>query len=36
MKLQNMPIPFTPEDIETYMRPLLEAAVRGDLGLVPH
>ena len=36
VKLQNMPIPFTPEDIETYMRPLLEAAVRGDLGLVPH
>lgn len=35
MKLQNMPIPFRTEDIENYMRPLLEAAVTGDLSLVP-
>ncbi|MGI6642387.1 MAG: hypothetical protein ACOX48_13005 [Limnochordia bacterium] len=32
MKLQNMPIPFTSADIDRYMRPLLDAAVIGDLG----
>lgn len=31
MKLQNMPIPLEPDQIETYMRPILEAARDGDL-----
>ncbi len=35
MKLQNMPIPFTSADIDRYMRPLLDAAVIGDLAKVP-
>lgn len=35
MKLKNMPIPFTRDDIEKYMRPLLEAAASGDLNKVP-
>lgn len=35
MKLKNMPIPFGNDDLEKYMRPLLEAAAAGDLSLVP-
>jgi alcohol dehydrogenase class IV len=31
MKLENMPVPLTPETVEDYMRPLLEAARDGDL-----
>jgi alcohol dehydrogenase class IV len=34
MKLQNMPVPMTPETVDTYMRPILEAAASGDLSLV--
>ena len=31
MKLQNMPIPMTGEDVEPYMGPIIRAAVDGDL-----
>ncbi|NLZ76413.1 MAG: iron-containing alcohol dehydrogenase [Spirochaetales bacterium] len=31
MKLQNMPIPMTSADVDTYMAPLLRAATEGDL-----
>jgi alcohol dehydrogenase len=34
MKLQNMPVPMTAEMVETYMRPILEAAASGDLSLI--
>ncbi|MFA7109869.1 MAG: iron-containing alcohol dehydrogenase, partial [Sphaerochaetaceae bacterium] len=34
MKLQNMPLPMTNKDIETYMRPLLNAAATGDISLI--
>jgi alcohol dehydrogenase len=34
MKLQNMPVPMTPETVDTYMRPILEAAASGDLSLI--
>ena len=34
MKLQNMPVPMTAETVDTYMRPILEAAASGDLSLV--
>jgi alcohol dehydrogenase len=34
MKLQNMPVSMTADDIEPYMRPLLVAASRGDLSLI--
>ncbi|MCF7933601.1 MAG: iron-containing alcohol dehydrogenase [Spirochaetia bacterium] len=34
MKLQNMPIPLTAELIDTYMRPILEAAKTGDFSLI--
>jgi alcohol dehydrogenase len=33
-KLQNMPVPMTPEMVDTYMRPILEAAASGDLSLI--
>jgi alcohol dehydrogenase len=33
-KLQNMPVPMTPETVDTYMRPILEAAASGDLSLI--
>jgi alcohol dehydrogenase len=33
-KLQNMPVPMTPEMVDTYMRPILEAARDGDLSLI--
>lgn len=35
MKLQNMPVPFSTEDVEKYMRPILMAAAEGDLTKVP-
>jgi alcohol dehydrogenase len=31
MKLENMPVPMRPETVETYMRPILDAAQAGDL-----
>jgi len=34
MKLQNMPAPMTAETVDTYMRPILEAAASGDLSLI--
>jgi len=34
MKLQNMPMPMTADTVDTYMRPILEAAASGDLSLV--
>ncbi|MFB0504264.1 MAG: iron-containing alcohol dehydrogenase [Candidatus Bathyarchaeia archaeon] len=37
MKLQNMPIPMSAEagDVERLMKPTLEAAYNGDIGLIP-
>jgi len=32
--LQNMPVPMTPEMVDEYMRPILEAAASGDLSLI--
>lgn len=34
MKLQNMPIPMSTEDVDDYMAPLLEAASDGDLSKI--
>jgi alcohol dehydrogenase class IV len=34
MKLENMPVPLTPELVNDYMGPVLEAARRGDLSLI--
>ena len=34
MKLENMPVPLTVDMIEPYMRPVLEAALSGDLSLI--
>jgi len=36
MKLLNMPVPLNPDkgDIERYMRPVLDAAFKGDLSLI--
>lgn len=34
MKLQNMPIPMTAADVDPYMRPIIEAAVTGDLSVI--
>lgn len=31
MKLQNMPIPMTIEEVDTYMEPIIRGAVTGDL-----
>ncbi len=31
MKLQNMPVPMTADDVDAYMAPILEAACTGDL-----
>lgn len=31
MKLKNMPVPLTPDLVDNYMRPVLEAAVTGEL-----
>ena len=34
MKLQNMPVPLTPELVDDYMGPVLAAAKTGDLSLI--
>lgn len=34
MKLQNMPVPLTPELVDDYMGPVLQAAKTGDLSLI--
>nr|WP_321306323.1 iron-containing alcohol dehydrogenase [uncultured Sphaerochaeta sp.] len=34
MKLQNMPVPMSSSDVDTYMAPLLRAAASGDLSLI--
>lgn len=34
MKLQNMPVPLTPELVDDYMGPVLRAAKTGDLSLI--
>ena len=34
MKLQNMPVSMTSEDVEPFMKPVLLAATRGDLSLI--
>jgi alcohol dehydrogenase class IV len=34
MKLENMPVPLTPEMVDDYMGPVLEAAATGDLSLI--
>ena len=31
MKLQNMPVPMTAEDVDIYMKPIIRGAVTGDL-----
>jgi len=33
-KLQNMPVPMTAENVDRYMRPVLEAARTGDFSLI--
>ena len=34
MKLQNMPVSMTSDDVEPFMKPVLLAATRGDLSLI--
>lgn len=34
MKLRNMPVPLTPDMVEEYMKPILEAAVEGDFSRI--
>jgi alcohol dehydrogenase len=34
MKLQNMPVPLTPDMIDEYMGPILEAARDGDISKI--
>jgi alcohol dehydrogenase class IV len=34
MKLQNMPVPLTPELVDEYMGPVLEAGKTGDLSII--
>lgn len=34
MKLNNMPVPLSPETVDDYMGPILEAARTGDFGLI--
>jgi alcohol dehydrogenase len=34
MKLQNMPIPLSAEQVDEYMGPILEAAKTGDISLI--
>ncbi|MBR2282088.1 MAG: iron-containing alcohol dehydrogenase [Spirochaetales bacterium] len=34
MKLQNMPVSMTADDVDEYMGPILTAAARGDLSLI--
>ena len=36
MKLQNMPVPMTADDVDPYMAPLIQAAVTGDMSLIRH
>jgi len=35
MKLQNMPVPLDVGDVDSLIRPTLQAAYTGDLGLIP-
>ncbi len=34
MKLKNMPVPMTSDDVMTYMKPILEAAASGDMSII--
>ncbi len=34
MKLQNMPVPMTADDVDEYMRPILEGAASGCLSMI--
>lgn len=34
MKLQNMPVPMTKDDVDEYMAPILKAAADGDLSII--
>ena len=34
MKLENMPVPMTPETVDEYMGPILQAAKTGNLSLI--
>jgi alcohol dehydrogenase len=34
MKLQNMPVPMTADDVDVYMAPLIQAAVTGDMSRI--
>ena len=34
MKLQNMPIPMTSDDVDPYMEPLIRAAVDGNMARI--
>ncbi len=34
MKLQNMPVPLDSQTVDKYMRPVLEAAKKGDLSII--
>ena len=34
MKLENMPVPLTPETVDEYMGPILQAAATGNLALI--
>ena len=34
MKLQNMPVSMTADDVDEFMAPILEAAATGDLSLI--
>ncbi len=34
MKLRNMPVPMSASDVDTYMAPILNAAVSGDFSLI--
>jgi alcohol dehydrogenase len=34
MKLKNMPVPLSSDMVDEYMRPILEAALKGDLSLI--
>lgn len=34
MKLQNMPVSMTADDVDEYMAPVLNAAATGDLSII--
>ena len=34
MKLKNMPVPMTAEDVMVYMQPILLAAKTGDMSII--